>query len=298
MFPWAEGGDLEDFWKEANPRLRSPELTLWSLKQMLGLAEALEGLHQGFDDESNFRHGNLKPGNILHFLGAGEGILKIAGFEISRAHHNATYDRAKPTISRATTPSYEAPEATLVIRNREPRSPKYDIWSLGCIFLEFTIWLVHNWEEVQIFYEARKLNSPMDYNSGHFYQITGLTVQSHQAVYQKIADLKMVPQSKEDTALGDLLNLIQNNLLEVQVDARFDSTQLCKRSTRLSAERSLTPSISSTRELQLFEHKNSHVQLGICRDKLRCINEINFRQIEHLIISFMQLNKDILERAT
>jgi serine/threonine protein kinase len=197
---------------------------------MLGLAEALYALHQGIDDKANCRHGDLKPGNILHFLTEGEGTLKITDFGISRIHNTATYQRmGKPTTTRATTPSYEAPEAVPALSNKQSRSRKYDIWSLGCIFLEFTIWIVCGWEGVQSFSSARKPKSSGSGIWALFYRITNDTAQVHPEVVQRIADLKGITQSKEDTALGELLDLIEINLLEVEVEQRLDATQLCSR---------------------------------------------------------------------
>jgi serine/threonine protein kinase len=195
---------------------------------MLGLAEALQGLHQEIDLKANCRHGDLKPGNILHFHTEGEGILKITDFGVSRIHNEATYERmGKPTITRATTRSYEPPEAAPTFSKVRARSRKYDIWSLGCIFLEFIIWLVRDLEDVKSFNDSRKLESTGEGSYAHFYQITNSTAQVHPEVLRRITSLKEVTQSKDGTALGDLLDLIKSKLLEVQVDDHLDATQLC-----------------------------------------------------------------------
>lgn len=197
---------------------------------MLGLAEALQALHQEIDPKANCRHGDLKPGNILHFLREREGILKITDFGISRIHNDATYERmGKPTITRATTRSYEAPEAAPVLSQLRARSRKYDIWSLGCIFLEFTIWLVHGLNDVRSFNDSRKSEPTGEGSEAHFYQITDSTPEVHPKVLQRISDLKRAVKSKEGTALGDLLDLIKTSLLEVEVNIRLDAAQLCSR---------------------------------------------------------------------
>ncbi|KAI8244313.1 Serine/threonine-protein kinase nekl-2 [Colletotrichum sp. SAR 10_96] len=110
IFPWADGGDLVDVWENMDVEERSPELALWGLEQMLGLAEALQALHDEMRDQENCRHGDLKPGNILHFKTRGYGILKVADFGISKVHVLGTLQRNDPTTTKATTPAYQAPE--------------------------------------------------------------------------------------------------------------------------------------------------------------------------------------------
>jgi serine/threonine protein kinase len=233
VFPFAEGGDLDNFWESENARSGAPELALWSLQQMLGLAEALQALHKEIGEESNCRHGDLKPGNILHFLADGqrEGTLKIGDFGVSRIHNNATIQRiGKPTECRATTPSYEAPEASPILKVNHGRSRRYDIWSLGCIYLEFIIWLVQDWDAIQTFTTARESDLKKE---ALFYQITDGAARVHPAVIQRILVLKGVPRSSPGTALGDLLDLIKTNLLEVDVKLRLESPELCTHLRRI-----------------------------------------------------------------
>ncbi|GKT97004.1 protein kinase domain-containing protein [Colletotrichum tofieldiae] len=227
IFPIAKGGDLEDFWETHRSETRNPRLALWCLEQMRGLAEGLQVLHDFLKQNANCRHGDLKPGNILHFLTNGsDGTLKIADFGISRIHNEATFQRqGKPTTTKSTTPSYEAPEAS----SDKARSRKYDIWSMGCIFLEFTVWLVHGWEAVQQFNSARTSKTPRQGEGtswAHFYQGTGATAVVHPEVFQTLAKLKCVPQSAPGTALGELLDTVENHMLKVDVDARFTACQL------------------------------------------------------------------------
>jgi serine/threonine protein kinase len=229
IFPWAEGGDLDNLWKNGNSRLRTPELALWSLRQMFGLTETLEALHLGFDEETNCRHGDLKPQNILHFLTNEEGILKITDFGISSIHENTTFERKEtPTVTRATTPSYQAPEAAPALLEKQPRSRKYDIWSMGCIFLEFTIWLVGSWKDVESFNEERKPEPTTDASLSHFYDIMNGMPRVHPVVDRRITQLKMSSRIEQGTALGDLLELIEKHLLKVEVKERFDAGKLCQ----------------------------------------------------------------------
>lgn len=68
MFPWAEMGNLCEFWKQNTPKTE-PRYIIWVLTQLTGLAHAIEILHHEVrhQSEANCRHGDLKPANILCF---------------------------------------------------------------------------------------------------------------------------------------------------------------------------------------------------------------------------------------
>ncbi|KAF4465392.1 serine threonine kinase, partial [Fusarium albosuccineum] len=75
LFPWAEGGNLREFWSAETIRpLKDSKMMSWALKQMCGLCQALSILH-----DRGRRHGDLKPENILLFHeGEYQRMLKIA----------------------------------------------------------------------------------------------------------------------------------------------------------------------------------------------------------------------------
>ncbi|KAI8277666.1 Serine/threonine-protein kinase nekl-2 [Colletotrichum sp. SAR11_240] len=225
IFPWAEGGDLDNFWKirDSKGEARSPELALWCLEQMLGLAEALQALHLEMEDQSNCRHGDLKPGNILHFparIEGSHGILKMADFGISRIHNLGTMQRqGVDTTTRATTPSYQAPEGD----SDETRSRKFDIWSLGCIFLEFALWVLRDCTALENFDAARRPKTPGLQNRSHFYVLAEDGAEIHPAVVKVILDLRSLNPGGPDTAFGELLHMIESQLIQVQVEKRIDA---------------------------------------------------------------------------
>jgi serine/threonine protein kinase len=131
-----------------------------------------------------------------------------------------------PTHTRATSPSYEAPEA--VSKEKRARSRKYDIWSLGCIYLEFAIWLIHDWKSIQDFNEERKPKAYTD-TFAHFYHDSNGKVEVHPKVNEKIKSLKSNPQCGENSPLGGLIDLIDAHLLRVEVDERLDAEGLRNR---------------------------------------------------------------------
>ncbi|KAH7001258.1 kinase-like domain-containing protein [Ilyonectria destructans] len=149
VFPWADG-DLGMFWR-LNPRPKpDPQTSLWMLSQMKGLADGLSVIHGQTKDDTSQRwwgcHWDIKPANILVFPGPGDDgpgpvqnfVLKLCDFGHSSIRLPDAPERRdhRPTKH---TPVYRAPE--LDLRSHEISSP-YDIWSFGCVVLEFTTWFL------------------------------------------------------------------------------------------------------------------------------------------------------------
>ncbi len=165
------------FWAKADSESafrpkRGAELLLWSLEQMCGLANGLEALHS-----ENFRHGDLKPENILRFTeGEERGDLLIADVGLAKFHVEVTKNRHARTQTMTGTFRYEPPECDENLDN--PRSRAYDIWSLGCIYLEFLIWLLEGQEALEAFNQPGRFQHFWDSKDGHY--------QLHEAVQQSI----------------------------------------------------------------------------------------------------------------
>ncbi|KAM0424536.1 hypothetical protein ACHAPT_010252 [Fusarium lateritium] len=231
LFPWADGGDLDKFWERLKGK-GDANLVLWSLKQMTGLVDALRLMH-----DINHRHGDLKPGNILHFPKGNpfcgqqddpQGTLVIADYGVSRRHQKATQMRLEGTSTRATTRSYEAPEADGSQHN--PRSRRYDLWSVGCIFLEFVVWLLYGHDAVKGF-ESQRIATGKS-NGGHasFYvkedDEKPVEAELNEAVEAAVAAILKDPRCSGDTALGHLVALIPEGLLVINPNDRDTAEQL------------------------------------------------------------------------
>ncbi|KAL5586394.1 hypothetical protein FOBRF1_016264 [Fusarium oxysporum] len=143
FFPWAKGGDLYNFLKSnSNEGMAA---IIWMLDQMVGLCSALSLLA-----DKGYRHGDLKPANILLFPEkSGSYRMKITDVGLSKLHILATSRRLNGTTAKATTRRYSPPEFDLLFDDDgEPvedsddikLSRKFDVWSLGCVFIEFLIW--------------------------------------------------------------------------------------------------------------------------------------------------------------
>ena len=142
LFNWADGGNLRDLWM-SNPDPNDPLVPIWMADQCLGLVKALHVMHTHAVDGMNttgYRHGDLKPENILCFRLSSNGPAKLQQWNLRISDFGSTRIQARqPTRpSRLTgTATYRPPECDLTDGRI---SASYDIWTLGCLFLEFTTW--------------------------------------------------------------------------------------------------------------------------------------------------------------
>lgn len=167
--------------------------------------------------DEHWRHGDLKPDNILKFGGSTcLGTLKIADLGLAKQHKYKTADRHDPTKQRYATEQYEAPE--VITNSSQPRSRRYDVWSMGCIIFESVVWLLYGYNGLKTFY---KEENHIDTSTETLY----FTAAKSQRT-AKVSDivkwwlgqiLKDDPECNQPTrtALGDLLRLVQNELLVV-----------------------------------------------------------------------------------
>jgi serine/threonine protein kinase len=172
----------------------------WVARQFRGLAFALCKLHDLHLAEVHLRdlnddddpavwgkvgdpfygiHGDIKPENLLWYedwVGPHDppvgnsnalevsnsqptndsfGVLQLADFGISRLHHT---ESRSDTPLRGATKTYAPPEVEYAL---DGCSRSFDIWGLGCVFLEFICWLVQGGSgkrnPVDVFHDARYL---------------------------------------------------------------------------------------------------------------------------------------------
>ena len=224
MFPWAEHGNLRDFWKKSPPKLNRRCLE-WVFAQFCGLAEAIERLHRPQEDKST-RHGDLKPENILCFgrdqemnSSREECTLVITDVGLSKSHEKVTELRKGATHTHSGTIMYEPPETEL--QPNEPRSRRYDVWSLGCIYLEFVVWLLYGSKELDRFRSDLESSG----SNTKFYVLQedpstrNKTSRLNSAVEKWVEWIGKDPRCSEQTAIRSLIDLIVTRLLIADVSS-------------------------------------------------------------------------------
>jgi serine/threonine protein kinase len=221
IFPWAERGTLREFWKKSPPKLDRRYLE-WVFKQFCGLAGAIERLHHS---QKATRHGDLKPENILCFAGNGsnssrdECTLVIADVGLSKCHDKLTEHRRDATKTHSGTIMYEPPETEL--QPKQPRSRRYDVWSLGCIYLEFVVWLLYGASDLDRFRSDLTSSGSntrfyvLDEDSGTRKKTSRL----NGAVTKWVDWIKKDPRCAENTAIRFLIDLVVNKLLIADVSS-------------------------------------------------------------------------------
>lgn len=209
VFPWADGGNLLNLW------LRIPQPTIdegiidWAMSQMEGLVGGIAQLH-----DKHARHGDLKPVNILCFTTPNDenGTLKVADIGFKSFHAEFTDRRQISMEQKYGGSKYQPPEA----EEPSPRSRKYDMWSLGCIFLEFLIWLTLGQRKLLDFFDHFQ---EYEENS-HFWENNPKRLRPVVENWIKIAIDSLEAAPSQNRVLEGMLQLVTNRFLRINAEDR------------------------------------------------------------------------------
>jgi len=296
IFPYADG-TLRSYWQQLKePRLvpDQEKIAMWVAKQCKGIADALCTIHEyktatdNTDDspESSAnledrdrqygRHGDIKPENILWFKdeesGDSEatttnGRLVIADFGLTRFHKEHSRSNVDPA-SVAGSPTYRPPECDL----RLPVSRAYDIWSLGCLYLEFITWLVYGWKGIENFERARS-GGTRDFK---FYTILGYKISNRRSAVLRPSVTQWIEQLREHPSstsyIKDFLTLVQYSLLVPNPKHRMHAKDVFAALSKMLERSRSDPGYISLRG-QCHNSKNSDPTDDPLKRRL-CITEV------------------------
>ncbi|ROV94109.1 hypothetical protein VPNG_09347 [Cytospora leucostoma] len=215
LFPWAEA-HLRDYWKTHLEPTSDDASIIWMAEQCSGIADGLTKIHRHITtfqqlrtgtgcidpgshrisrvdtqehNERHFRqqlfgrHGDIKPENILWFRDSSNkhdrGVLKISDFGLTE-FTNRRSQCYKKNNQVAHSLTYRPPECDL---EEADIGPSYDIWTLGCLYLELITWQLGGWHMLQSFQDKRRLQDPMHHNmpTDTFFEIFILDLHAHRA---------------------------------------------------------------------------------------------------------------------
>lgn len=174
IFPWADG-NLYQFWRDHFPSTldlpRTHSLCQWMMKQFVGLAGALQKIQSPISNlvvedpedmnKNHGRHGDIKPENLLWFKGtsSSSGVDTLGNLVISdlgsTEFHGTVSEVVQLNAAGGFTETYKAPEFDIM----RQVSPESDLWSFGCVLLEFIVWYMFGWAGVEEFSKARTKDS-------------------------------------------------------------------------------------------------------------------------------------------
>ncbi|KAL5000153.1 kinase-like domain-containing protein [Aspergillus recurvatus] len=221
VFPWADG-TLKEYWENTPDPNFSSDLLLWSLEQMVGIAHGLAFFHEFTNPALGFtqfgRHGDIKAQNILWFRNSN--VLKIADLGLASVRGRDSRSNVHPnTVIES--PTYSPPEK----QRMHLVSRKWDIWSLGCLYLEFVTYLVLGNAAIEEFSKQREhANSDIpELSSDEFYSADYESV--NPSVVSWVARLKQ--HRRCSSLIHDILDLVMERMILVDPGSRSTSAHIC-----------------------------------------------------------------------
>jgi serine/threonine protein kinase len=237
LFPYAEC-NLREYIQHQSFGPPDKENVLWILSQLCGLASALKRIHNfttepatllvpSTTQESAWHH-DLKPENILCFFNSRyprRGSLQIADFGSGKVH--ILRSGSPNTHSANGTQTYEAPEAIYQGASSRP----YDVWSMGCVFLEFLTWAMEDSAAVIQFTHDRTERRLPDSSTrfvidDSFFQIKKENRPClRKAVNEKIKLLRFKSLQQDGHSFTAVIDLVAE-MLNIKCDERIKAAKL------------------------------------------------------------------------
>jgi serine/threonine protein kinase len=137
--------NLNEYWEIQSYPLMDVSTVRWMSKQIVGLASALNALHEPPSDSLDtpgtnkyWRHSDLNPESIMWYQSPfdAKGILVLDDFGLSSL--NSIRTRSNESIEKMHgTGRYRPPEYDIYMAKV---SRSCDIWTFGCLLLEWICW--------------------------------------------------------------------------------------------------------------------------------------------------------------
>ncbi|KAF2625281.1 kinase-like protein [Macroventuria anomochaeta] len=239
--------DVEKFMKMNSDPRKLPDMRPNDLAQQLfGLADALSVIHnQGQIDPGNsfnllvpgsekpktgYIH-DIKPENLLMFIYDDNGKktywFRLSDFSCAKVVDVLTSVSGKnrhswQTVSKSGTPVYRAPESTAQGRTSRP----YDLWSLGCVYLELLVWFLDGYTALINFRDKRECQvTPGGREDEGFYYApnAGDKFRLREVVLKKMESVS----KRCEGSLQEVANVIPQ-LLQIDPEGRPTAEQLVK----------------------------------------------------------------------
>ncbi|KAF2623989.1 kinase-like protein [Macroventuria anomochaeta] len=219
------------------------------------------GIPQQESQKSGYIH-DIKTDNLLLFkyIQDGKDIywFRLSDFSCAKvvefvATVSGLHRQSWQSTSKSGTPIYRAPESMTQGKTSRP----YDLWSLGCVFLEVLVWFIEGYKALEDFREQRfRSVKPNGIEDHGFYYTDEVgpnpRVQLRQPVIQRISAITR----RCDGHLQVIAKVIPQ-MLEIEPKKRITAEQLLKRLRIVGEAAPLPIQVASTRTFDLTPLKDS-----------------------------------------
>ncbi|KAI1451720.1 kinase-like domain-containing protein [Annulohypoxylon moriforme] len=258
LFEWADG-NLADFWEQIEI---APALSdTWAVDQCLGISNAIKRIHglatwqkrrrssrgSESDNERDWgRHGDIKPNNILWFsvytTDSNETLhdhLVVSDLGLTRYHSQDTRSAVHRSHLEGCTWGYRPPE----MDTERLISSSYDIWSLGCVFLEFCVWYINGGKAVQIFGIEREKQDESEIRGVFEDKYFNITTDEHgrrqvclKPIVEEYLNTRLRESDRYTPFVEHMLNLIQHKMLVIDPKERWKIDRICTEIFNIKSE--------------------------------------------------------------
>ena len=154
LFPYASA-NLDRHWENASLDVNDHASVLWLASQLSGLMGAVDIIHnpEHLVGKSG-RHGDIKPENVLCYKSdsdKGRGTLVLTDMGFTAVHRDVSRSNI-PNEEIPNTPLYRPPECEA---EGAKISRAFDVWTLGCLYLDLIIWLLWGYKGINEFSQSR-----------------------------------------------------------------------------------------------------------------------------------------------
>ncbi|KAF5580660.1 serine threonine kinase [Fusarium pseudoanthophilum] len=252
VFPLAQC-DLARYWRTDHLPTLNSGTTEWFASQMAGLAHALSTIHRGSGGSQEPGsyiygvHGDIKPANILCF-GSDDREPSLAITDFGSSYFLTPKEKEIPRGLKHT-PVYRAPEVDTTTGGI---TQAYDIWSLGCVFLEAIVWFLGGKAGIAKLTGARMDQEGNSPNRDAFFRVKfdkrgGLTAEVKPEVQRVLLSLSGNPRATP--FFNDMLCLVMDGMLNIDMNQRMSAREIFDALTRMCMKLEEDPAYSHPRDI-------------------------------------------------
>lgn len=241
--------------------------------QMLGMARSLHKIldYEAEDDSRNIilygYHFDLKPANIL-VEESGRFIISDFG----QAHFREAGSTSSKVVGFGGTESYAPPEIDdpKMVQNR-----RYDIWSLGCIYLEICSFIILGYGGVHELDRLRiSTSADLSTSDDRFFTRSGTECYVKSAILSWMCQLPGHCQTASSKAFTEEIIALVRSMLHVSVEQRCTSKQLCYELASILNTRQPPTQGQTSSVIPIAKPVLQGVEIGV--EAMACCNNIKY----------------------